>query len=90
MTNIYTKVIATIFVCFSLSACAPVISGSMNAFTTEKDVIQKTVKYFGTTGDKIKIMNIDKGTLSTDYKVTYNKNIYRCTIYYGEVDCTKI
>ncbi|EDZ2074326.1 hypothetical protein [Salmonella enterica] len=89
MTNIYAKVIATIFVCFSLSACAPVISGSMNAFTTETDVIQKTAKYFGVEESKIKISNIDKGALSTEYNVNYNGAIYGCRIYYGEVACEK-
>ncbi|EDY9127160.1 hypothetical protein GQB61_004301 [Salmonella enterica] len=89
MTNIYVKVISTIFVCVSLSACAPVISGSMNAFTTETDVIQKTAKYFGVAESKIKVSDIDKGALSTEYKVNYNGIKYVCRIYYGDVDCEK-
>ena len=72
-----------------LGACAPMISGSMNMGMTQEKAVSETARYFGTTPDKILISNYDKGALSTSYQVRYSGTLYNCTIYYGEVKCTK-
>jgi ABC-type glycerol-3-phosphate transport system substrate-binding protein len=71
----------------SLTACAPMISGVMNAATTDQDVIEKTAKYFNAPGQDIKITGIEKKALSTDYKVNYRGKNYNCFVYYGDVTC---
>ncbi len=70
-----------------LSACAPMISGAMNAAITNQDVIDKTAKYFNVSSRDIKITDIEKNALSTDYKVGFKGKIYNCWVYYGDVSC---
>lgn len=72
-----------------LTGCAPMISGVMNATTTESDVATKTADYFGAKPDQIKIANINKQALSTNYQTTYKGKLYNCTLYYGAVTCKK-
>lgn len=71
----------------SLTACAPMISGAMNAATTNDDVIDKTVKYFNASRQEVTITDIEKKALSTDYKVNYRGKNYNCFVYYGDVSC---
>lgn len=72
-----------------LAGCAPMISGVMNATTTDADVATKTAAYFGAKPEQIKITNINKQALATDYQTTYKGVLYNCTIYYGAVTCKK-
>ena len=85
------KKLKTIFaaavVTINMTACAPMISGAMNATVTEQDVIDKTIKYFGATRQELTISDIEKKALSTDYKVRYKGKNYNCWIYYGDVSC---
>jgi len=85
------KKLKTVFVAAaataSLTACAPMISGAMNAGVTEQDVIDKTVKYFGAPRQELTITDIEKNALSTDYKVRYKGKNYNCSVYYGDVTC---
>lgn len=74
---------------FLFNGCAALVSGAMNAGLNDKDITTKTASYFGTKEKNIKITDINKGALSTDYKATYNKTLYNCTIYYGTVSCKK-
>jgi hypothetical protein len=71
----------------ALNGCAPIISGAMNASTTEADVVNKTVAYFGAKPDEIQISNIEKHALDTTYKAVYRGVLYNCSIYYGAVNC---
>ena len=70
-----------------ITGCAPMISGAMNMSTDNTAVYDKTIKYFGAARKDIVISEIEKGMLSTDYKVKYAGKLYNCSIYYGEVDC---
>lgn len=72
-----------------LTACAPMISGVMNATTTEADVTTKTAAYFGAKPEQIKITGLTKHALATDYQTTYKGVLYNCTLYYGSVTCKK-
>ena len=72
-----------------LTACAPMISGVMNASTTDADVAAKTAAYFAAKPEQIKITNINKQALATDYQTTYKGVLYNCTLYYGSVTCKK-
>jgi hypothetical protein len=69
--------------------CAPMVSGAMNASITEADVMSKTAKYFGAKQKDIKVTDIDKGALATNYKTTYKGKLYNCSIYYGQVKCQR-
>lgn len=70
-----------------ISGCAPIISGVMNASTSQDDVALKTAKYFGTSRENITISGIDKGALTTSYQAKVTDKNYACSIYYGEVGC---
>ena len=72
-----------------LSACGPMISGSMNAATTEQDVISKTAEYFGTSPGNVQISNVKKNMLNTTYRARYRGTLYNCQVYYGNVSCEK-
>lgn len=74
---------------FSLSGCAPLVSGAMNASLSDEDVVVKTADYFGAQQKSIKVSNIEKGALTTNYKVNYKNTLYNCSIYYGSVTCKK-
>ncbi len=85
--NLYLLSFFTILV--TSSACAPIISGSMNASLTEDDVIRKTAGYFDTDPEELEIKNINKELLYTTYKTTYKGTLYNCRIYYGAVSCLR-
>lgn len=70
-----------------LFACAPMVSGVMNASVDENTVYEKTAKYFGVTRENISVSSIEKGMLATTYHVRRAGKFYNCTIYYGAVDC---
>jgi hypothetical protein len=70
-----------------LSACAPLISGTMNLATTDAAVVQKTALYFGVSERDISISHIDKGVLATNYQARHGGKFYNCQIYYGAVTC---
>lgn len=71
----------------STTGCAAVISGTMNATTTDKDLVEKTANYFATTKGKITISAIEKGTFTTSYRAKYSGKIYNCYMQYGGVSC---
>jgi len=81
------KIVIGVIAILSLTACAPMISGAMNAGVTEQDVVDKTIKYFGATRQEVMITDIEKKALSTDYKVRYKGKNYNCWVYYGDVTC---
>lgn len=70
-----------------ISACAPMISGVMNASVDENSVFEKTAKYFGVARESITISSIEKGALETSYQAKHAGKIYNCLIYYGAVSC---
>lgn len=72
-----------------LVGCAPLVSGVMNATTTEADVLSKTAAYFQTEPAHVTISNVDKQALATLYRAKYKGVSYGCKIYYGEVSCRK-
>ena len=82
-----TKSILIAAAALTLSACAPVISGAMNAGTSSEDVRTKTAKYFGTEVENIEFGEIKSGLLHKGYTVTYQDVFYNCRVYYGEVEC---
>lgn len=82
-----TSIFAAALAMASLTACAPMISGAMNATTTDQDVIEKTAKYFNAPSQELTITEIEKKALSTDYKVRYKGKNYNCWVYYGDVSC---
>lgn len=73
-----------------MTGCAPLISGAMNATTTDESIKEKTAKYFATTTDKVKISHINKSLLDTSYRAQVGKNIHVCNIYFGDVNCPKV
>ena len=73
----------------ALSACAPMVSGTMNMGISQADVQNKTAQYFGVPSREIMVTNIDKGVLSTSYQARYAGKFFNCQIYYGEVSCRK-
>ena len=73
----------------SLTGCAAVLSGAMNSTTTDETVATKTAAYFSADRSHLKITDIHKGLLATNYKTTYKGTIYNCEIYYGSVSCSK-
>jgi len=73
----------------SLSGCAPMLAGMMNAGTGEEDVIKKTADYFGVGVNDIEVSDIRKGAMGTAFKTRYDGNHYNCTLYYGAVDCKR-
>ncbi|WP_205182531.1 peptidoglycan-binding protein [Burkholderia sp. LMG 13014] len=70
-----------------LSACAPIISGAMNATVDENSLKTKTADYFHATPENVDISHVEKGALSTAYNARYAGAYYKCTVYYGQVDC---
>ncbi|MDO5693517.1 MAG: hypothetical protein Q4G70_13765 [Pseudomonadota bacterium] len=85
----FIKTLAAVAVVASLAGCAPMLSGAMNAGTTEADVLAKTAAHFGAKPEEVKISAVDKQLLATDYKATYKGVLYNCTLYYGSVTCKK-
>ncbi len=85
--GLYLLLFFTILV--TSAACAPMISGSMNASLTENDIIRKTADYFDADPEEIEIKKINKELLSTTYKTTYRDTLYNCRIYYGAVSCLR-
>ena len=59
----------------------------MNQSNDEKTITEKTIAYFNTNRDAIKISAIEKHALATTYQTIYAGNIYSCSVYYGEVTC---
>jgi hypothetical protein len=86
-THSIAKFIALSAAALGLSACAPLISGTMNLATTDADVAHKTARYFGVTEQELAISHIEKGVLVTNYQTRHAGKFYNCTIYYGEVAC---
>jgi hypothetical protein len=69
--------------------CAPIVSGVMNATTTDADVLSKTALYFDAKPQSVTISGIDKQALATLYRATYKGVTYNCKLYYGEVNCRR-
>lgn len=72
-----------------MSACAPMVSGVMNASIDDQAVHEKTAKHFGVSRENVAISSIEKGALSTAYQARVTGRLYNCTIYYGEVKCAQ-
>lgn len=88
MTNYFIRQCVCLAVlASSLSACAPIISGAMNATVDESGLKTKTADYFHATPEKVDISHVEKGALSTAYSARYAGAYYKCTVYYGQVDC---
>ncbi|WP_157896881.1 peptidoglycan-binding domain-containing protein [Acidovorax carolinensis] len=72
------------------SGCAPLVSGAMNAAVDENAIQEKTAKYFAVEPGAFSIFSVEKGALTTAYKVNLEGRIYNCSIYYGDVDCKHV
>jgi len=72
-----------------LPGCAAILSGAMNSTTTDETVAVKTAAYFSADRAQIKITDIDKQLLATNYKAIYKGTVYNCAIHYGSVSCLK-
>lgn len=90
MNKFFAKSVILVAVAASMSACAPLISGAMNATVTEDSLKAKTAEYLGVPAETLAIQSIDKSALSTSYKAQYGNMRYGCTIYYGQVDCKQV
>ncbi|AMR77994.1 peptidoglycan-binding domain-containing protein [Cupriavidus nantongensis] len=90
MIKFVAKSVLLVAVASNMSACAPLISGAMNASVNEDSLKAKTAAYLGVPAENLAIQSIDKSALSTSYKAQYGNMRYGCTIYYGQVDCKQI
>lgn len=90
MTKFFAKSVLLVVAASTMSACAPMISGAMNASVSEDSLKAKTADYLGVPAEGVAITSMDKGALSTTYKAQYGDNRYGCTIYYGQIDCKQI
>ncbi|CAN7780444.1 peptidoglycan-binding domain-containing protein [Cupriavidus necator] len=90
MIKFFARSVLLVVAASSMSACAPIISGAMNATVNEDSLKAKTADYLGVPAERLAIQSIDKGALSTTYKAQYGNMRYGCTIYYGQVDCKQI
>lgn len=90
MIKSIAKSVLLVVAASTMSACAPMISGAMNAAVTEDSLKAKTADYLGVPAEGVTITSMDKGALSTTYKAQYGDNRYGCTIYYGQLDCKQL
>ncbi len=90
MIKFFAKGVLLAVAVSGMSACAPIISGAMNATVTEDSLKAKTADYLGVPAQSLTISSVDKGALSTAYKAQYGNLRYGCTIYYGQVDCKQL
>lgn len=90
MIKFFAKSIILVVAASSMSACAPMISGAMNASVSEDSLKAKTADYLGVPAEGVAITSMDKGALSTTYVAQYGDNRYGCSIYYGQIDCKQI
>ncbi|WP_247391839.1 peptidoglycan-binding domain-containing protein [Ralstonia pseudosolanacearum] len=90
MIKSFAKGVLSLVAASAMSACAPMISGAMNAAVTEDSLKAKTADYLGVPAESVVISSMDKGALSTTYKAQYGDNRYGCTIYYGQLDCKQL
>lgn len=90
MIKFFAKSVLLLVAASTMSACAPMISGAMNATVTEDSLKAKTADYLGVPAESVVISSMDKGALSTTYKAQYGDSRYGCTIYYGQLDCKQI
>lgn len=87
MKKIFAKSVLLLAVASNLSACGAIIPGVMNATVSEDSLKAKTADYLGVPVERLVVSAVDKGALSTTYRAQYGDKRYRCTVYYGEVDC---
>lgn len=90
MIKSFAKSALLVVAASTMSACAPMISGAMNAAVTEDSLKAKTADYLGVPAESVVISSMDKGALSTTYKAQYGDNRYGCSIYYGQLDCKQL
>ncbi|WP_394475123.1 peptidoglycan-binding protein [Ralstonia mannitolilytica] len=90
MIKRFAKSVLLVVAASTMSACAPMISGAMNATVSEDSLKAKTADYLGVPAEGVAITSMDKGALSTTYKAQYGDNRYGCSIYYGQIDCKQI
>ncbi|VWC49176.1 hypothetical protein BLA13014_07564 [Burkholderia aenigmatica] len=90
MIKFFAKSVLLVVAASTVSACAPMISGAMNASVSEESLKAKTADYLGVPAEGVAITSMDKGALSTTYKAQYGDNRYGCSIYYGQIDCKQL
>lgn len=90
MMKFFAKSTLLVITASTLSACAPMISGAMNASVNEESLKAKTAEYLGVPAEALTISSMDKGPLATNYRAQYRDMRYGCTIYYGNVDCKQL
>lgn len=90
MIKFFAKSVLLVVAASTVSACAPMISGAMNASVSEESLKAKTAEYLGVPAEGVAITSMDKGALSTTYKAQYGDNRYGCSIYYGQIDCKQL
>ena len=90
MIKFLAKSVLLVVAASTMSACAPMISGAMNASVSEDSLKTKTADYLGVPAEGVTITSMDKGALSTTYKAQYGDNRYGCSIYYGQIDCKQL
>lgn len=90
MIKLFAKSVLLVVAASTMSACAPMISGAMNASVSEDSLRTKTADYLGVPAQSVVISSMDKGALSTTYKAQYGDKRFGCTVYYGQVDCKQI
>ncbi|MFW6098784.1 MAG: peptidoglycan-binding protein [bacterium] len=90
MIKFFSKSVLLVVAASTVSACAPMISGAMNASVSEESLKAKTADYLGVPAEGVAITSMDKGALSTTYKAQYGDNRYGCSIYYGQIDCKQL
>ncbi|NMV39843.1 peptidoglycan-binding domain-containing protein [Ralstonia insidiosa] len=74
----------------TISACAPIISGVMNASLDEDALKAKTGAYLGVPAGSVMISSMEKGAVSTTYKARYGDKRYGCSTSYGQVECKQL
>ena len=51
---------------------------------------QKATDYFQAKPGEVKVTNIQKQALATDFRAQYKGKPYNCTVYYGNVKCEAV
>jgi len=90
VTKIIFRFACLSVVAVNLTACAPILSGAMNATVDESTLKTKTADYLGVSSESVSISAMDKAALSTSYKAQYGDKRFSCTIYYGQVNCRQL
>ncbi|WP_404303466.1 hypothetical protein [Alicycliphilus denitrificans] len=73
-----------------LQGCAAIVSGASNLGNNEETVNQKATDYFQAKPGEVKVTNIQKQALATDFRAQYKGKPYNCTVYYGNVKCEAV